>query len=106
MENMSKTQNNENQKNQTYHLTNSSRFTLPILFILLTALAICFKAIDNFKADINVAIVWALFIVTLLYVVVAIIDAFMRKGKIFKYLIIMSILVTISDIMFIILFYV
>lgn len=106
MENMSKTQNNENQKNQTYHLTNSSRFTLPILFILLTVLAICFKAIDNFKADINVAIVWALFIVTLLYVVVAIIDAFMRKGKIFKYLITMSVLVTISDIMFIILFYV
>ena len=102
MENTSK----NNNENQNYHLTNTSRFVLPILFVLLTVLAICFKAVKDFKKDLNLVIVWALFVVVLLYCAVSIVDAILsRKGKMRKYLIIMASLVAISDLVFIILFY-
>lgn len=85
-------------------VTTKSQILLPILFILSLAFFLLSVLKEDFKEGLSPFVIWAYFVVVLLYVGIALFDAFFlqkeKKKKI--YVLIFSILNCIADILFII----
>ena len=98
--------NNEQQIERKPGLTNLSAVLLAVIFVLTLAVAICFKAVANFKDGIQVPVVIGYSIVVLLYIAVSLFDNFYRKDKKFIYRLVMSGLCLIADILFVLFFFI
>ena len=76
---------------------------LPVLFILTTAIAVCFLAVEDFLVGIGPVVIWLYFAVSLAYSILAIVDVFINKEKSKKlkiFVLIMSALAVISNILY------
>lgn len=74
---------------------------LPVIFIITTAVAVCFVAVDDFVVDLSPLIVWLYFGVVNAYIIVALLDLLIHKerGKKQKiFIIVMMVLSLISSV--------
>ena len=82
-----------------------SHILLPVIFLLTLIIAILFLASDSFMEGLSPIMVWFFFAVCLIYISIALFDCYKNTTKTQKqksFIIIMSILSTISTILFIV----
>lgn len=96
-------ENKENEKKAQARITTKSSILLPILFGLTLAFFLCSIFKENFKEGLSPFVIWAYFIVVLVYIGISVFDLYQqkttRKKKIF--ILLFSILTCIVDILFI-----